>query len=137
MQIAFSDLKSHSRTLMKMSSKEKLSKSNVTILAKIYLWKATCWLAFLVLFLSTFSYHARLQSFTIRPIQAIAWTSDDPDRLRVVLENFRLKKRKELDFVRPAVCPPKVFAPNITTDTFVEHAICDCGDWSLLLAKRG
>ena len=119
-----------------MSSKGKLSKSNIIMLVKTHLWKAAHWLAFLVLFLSTFSYHARLQSFTIRPIQAIAWDSDNPERLKVVLEIFRLKKQKELDFVRPAVYQPKAFTPETTTNTFIEHAICDCGDWSLLLAKR-
>ena len=120
-----------------MSSNEKRSKSKLILLAKQYLLKTACRLAFLTLLLSTFSYHARLQNFTIRPIQAISWDVDNPDLLRVALEHFRMKKRKELDFVRPAVRLLKVFASRTATDMFIEHAICGCGHWSLLLAKRG
>ena len=87
-----------------MSPDGRRSKRNVIHLIIQSLHYAFSRVAYLLLFLATFSYHVRLQNFTIRPIAAIARHADNPERVKTALEHFKVKKQKELAFVRPAVC---------------------------------
>ena len=61
------------------------------------------WLCMYLLLPFTFSYYARLHYYTIQPIKKIAANAEDPAALKDLLAVFKIKKKKDLRFVRIAV----------------------------------
>ena len=78
-----------------------MMKLKKTLLRKPNVWLR--WLCMCLLLPFTFSYYARLHYYTIQPIEKIAANAEDPAALKDLLAVFKIKKRKDLRFVRIAV----------------------------------